>query len=241
MGGFETEWERPEFDSVPTLAENAVYLLPGCDAVLLRKTLQATYRDFCRRSAALRTWRRIPLEVGETRYPVAPILSGEVDCVTQVTWARSHAPVRKWRVVCDNPPVVELPRWFARIDDGDSSTNVVWVQERENVGSVPVEVEPGQGPKPLHSAILVEAVEIPHIGEERATKTFLRRYGDALVDGALARLFSMQGKAWTDGEQARQHAVAYENAVSAARISSMQGGPGMNTGATNAIDMSGML
>ena len=58
MADFTTEWERPEFDSVPSLAEDMVYLLPGCDAVLIRKMLQSAYRDFCRRSAALRTWRR---------------------------------------------------------------------------------------------------------------------------------------------------------------------------------------
>ena len=64
MDFFETEWERPEFDSVPSLAQNMVYLLRDCDDVLVRKTLQATYRDFCKRSAALRTWRRVELEPG---------------------------------------------------------------------------------------------------------------------------------------------------------------------------------
>ena len=240
MGGFETEWERPEFDSVPTLAENAVYLLPGCDAVLLRKTLQATYRDFCRRAAAMRTWRRIEVEPGVREYPVAPVLSSEIDCVTQVTCGRTRMAVRGWRVVGD-PPMLVLPHSMYGHDLFMSNPPIAYVQEKINVGSLPVEEDEGGESRTVPFGVWVEAIEVPHIGEERAPKAFLRRHGDAIVDGALARLFSMSGKAWTDGEQARQHAVAYENAVSAARISSMQGGPGMNTGATNAIDMSGMV
>ena len=84
-------------------------------------------------------------------------------------------------------------------------------------------------------------MEIPHIGEERAPKAFLQRYGDAIIDGALARLFSMSGKAWTDAEQARQHAVAYSNALSEARLRGMQGGPAANSGGTFALDLGGMI
>ena len=242
MSDFTTEWEMPELDSVPSLAENMVYLLPGCDSVLIRKTLQATYRDFCKRSAALRTWRRIPLKNGMLHYPVAPILSGDVDCVTQVLWEYSRVPVRGWRVTGDSPSMLELPRRFSRHYVDETPPNIVWVQEHENVGSLPVEVPNGDdGSRHFHAAVMVEAVEVPHINEERAPKAFLQRYGDTLVDGALVRLFTMQGKAWTDAEQARQRGVAYANALSEARQRGACGGPSANAGAGFALDMGSMV
>ena len=217
MSDFYAEWERPEFDSVPTLAENAVWRLPGCDDTVLRKLLQESYRDFCRRSAALRTWRKIRLEPNETHYPIAPLLAGEIDCVTQVIWAGRRVPVRRWMVTGDVPPMLELPHaYVGRHCVEETTDGRQW-------------------------CVMVEAIEIPNISEERAPKTFLRRYGDAIIDGALARMFSMQGRAWTDAEQARQHAVAYENAISEARIRGMQGGPAANAGKMNALDLSGMV
>lgn len=240
MGDFETEWERPEFDSVPSLAENAVYLLPGCDSVLLRKSLQWAYRDFCRQSAALRTWRRIEPDWKTRAYPVSPVLSGMIDCVTRVEYGRPRREARGWRVVGD-PPMLELPRCFTQheITEGPE---VAWVQEKPNVGALPVEAKDGDGPpRPRPWGLWVEAVETPNIGEERAPKAFLRRHGEAIIDGALARMLSMQGRPWTDAEQARQHAVAYQNAVSEARYRGMNGGPAANAGGNFALDMSGMV
>jgi hypothetical protein len=246
VADFATEWERPEFDSVPTLAENMVYLLPGCDPLLVRKMLQQSYRDFCRRSAALRTWRRIPLVPGERAYPVAPLLSGEIDCVTRVAWAHSSIPVRGWEVRGDAPPMLVLPHWLESHCEFMVPSRVphivAYEQTRENVGALPTEAEPGEHPPHGNPrSVVVEAVEIPHIGEERAPREFLQRYGDALVDGALARLFPMTGKPWTDVEQARQRGVAYSNALSEARQRSQCGGPAANAGGGFALDMGSMV
>lgn len=239
MADFTTEWERPEFDSVPSLAEDMVYLLPGCDAVLVRKTLQATYRDFCRRSAAMRTWRRVEMEPHVKAVPISPVLSGEIDCVTRVVYGHSRHDVRGWRVAGD-PPMLELPLNFTRHDIRVGSPDVRYVQDKMNVGSLPVETRRRPHFHPSWS-LWVEAVEIPHIGEERAPSAFLRRYGDALVDGALARLFSMTAKPWTDAEQARQRGISYTNALSEARQRSMCGGPAANAGSGFALDMGGMV
>lgn len=241
MADFTTEWEVPEFGSVPSLAENMAYLLPGCDPVLVRKSLQHAYMDFCRRSAALKTWRSVQFVPGVFAYPVAPILSSEIDCVTQVVRMHSRVPLRTWCVVGDNPPMLRLPHWFAKPDCDAEHPNVVYEQTIENVGSMPVATEPADPPRPIVHGVLVEAVEVPHIGEERAPKAFLSRYGDALVDGALFRLFSMQGRAWTDVEQARQRGIAYTNALSEARQRSMFGGPSANANAGFALDMSSMV
>ena len=89
--------------------------------------------------------------------------------------------------------------------------------------------------------VLVEAVEVPRISEERAPRQFLRRYGDAIVDGALVRLFSMTNRPWSDPEQARQHGIAYSNALNEARLRGMNGGPAANAGKSFALDMRGMV
>jgi len=248
MGDFTTEWERPEFDSVPSLAEDMVYLLPGCDSVLIRKTLQATYRDFCSRSAALRTWRRVALPHPDAfpavcaGFAVAPVLSGEIDCVTRVVsdCGGIRHDVRGWRLE-GYPPRLVFPHpshhdFFV----GRSDPNLV--QQRPNVGTLPVGNAPADdAPRTRPPMLWVEAVEIPHIGEERAPREFLQRYGDALADGALARLFSMTGKPWTDVEQARQRGVAYSNALSEARQRSQCGGPAANAGGGFALDMGSMV
>ena len=245
MNFFETEWERPEFDSVPSLAQNMVYLLRDCDDFLVRKMLQETYRDFCKRSAALRTWRRVEVERDMGAWPVAPILSGEIDCVTQVLWDGTLFPIRGWRVG-GNPPILSMPSLSEH--DFFFGSRAPVGQERPNVGSfepprppIPIDGEPPAPPRGVPRGILVEAVEIPHLNEERAPKSFLQRYGDALVDGALVRLFSMTNRPWSDSEQARQRGIAYSNALSEARQRGMCGGPTANAGRGFALDMSSMV
>jgi hypothetical protein len=254
MSAFETEWEKPEFDSVPSLAENAVYLLPECNDVILRKTLQEVYRDFCKRSAALRTWRKVVPPHKEADglfgrghdfvsfgFAVTPVLSGEIDCVTQVCLVGPgwHRHVRDWRFACSSfmlyiPHLSEHDFFVGRFD-----ANLV--QHRVNVGTLPPEDGAEEPPRPMPVAVWVEAVEIPSLNEERAPKAFLRRYGDAIVDGALARLFSMSGRPWSDPEQARQRGLSYSNALSEARQRGMNGGPDANAGRGFALDLSSMV
>lgn len=206
MTEYETDWERPDFDSVPSLAENTVWRLPGVDAVAVRKTLQDVYRDFCKRSAALRTWRRIALVDGTSRYPVCPVMSGQIDCIARVL----HNG-RDWSAV--------------RIGRG-----------------LEPEIFTGEGDWHFHENdfIEVETVEVPNISEERAPRAFLKRYGDALVAGALARLMSMAGKAWSDAEQARQNGVEYENAIAEARYRGYCGSAYAN-GSASSISMGGFV
>jgi hypothetical protein len=115
------------------------------------------------------------------------------------------------------------------------------VQHRVNVGTLPPEGGAEEPLRPMPVAVWVEAVEIPSLNEERAPKAFLRRYGDAIVDGALARLFSMSGRPWSDPEQARQRGLSYSNALSEARQRGMNGGPDSNAGCGFALDLSSMV
>lgn len=254
MDAFEAEWEAPDFDAIPSLAQNMVYLLRECDDTLVRKTLQATYRDFCKRSAALRTWRKVSLPCADIAegfgggmdslnlgFAVVPVLSGEIDCVTRVCLAGPgwHRDVRGWRFT-GNPPMLGIQNLTAHdFFVGRSDGNLI--QQRVNVGTLPPGDREDEPPRQMPVAVWVEAVEIPHIGEERAPKEFIRRYGDAIVDGALVRLFSMANRPWSDPEQARQHGIAYANALSEARLRSMNGGPAANAGRSLALDLSGMV
>ena len=115
------------------------------------------------------------------------------------------------------------------------------VQHSVNVGTLPPEDGTEEPPHPMPVTVWVEAVEIPSLNEERAPKAFLRRYGDAIVDGALARLFSMSGRPWSDPEQARQRGLSYSNTLSEARQRGMNGGPDANAGCGFALDLSSMV
>ena len=66
--------------------------------------------------------------------------------------------------------------------------------------------------------IVVECLEVPRLGEERAPSWFIRKYGDAIVSGVLMNLMRMSGKAWSDPQQAAVEAIAYENALTENRM-----------------------
>lgn len=83
MSSFDSELELPDMETIASLVENLVYRLPGCSSIMIRKTLQEVYRDFCRRSCCLLTPRRFDLRSGETRFAVPPEYEGEL-CVTEV-------------------------------------------------------------------------------------------------------------------------------------------------------------
>jgi hypothetical protein len=66
--------------------------------------------------------------------------------------------------------------------------------------------------------VVVECLESPFLGTERAPAMFVRQYGDAIVSGVLWKLMAMQGKPWSDPQQAAMCAVEYENALTENRM-----------------------
>lgn len=82
---FDNELEAPEMEALANLAENLIYRLPGIADVMVRKTIQEVYRDFCRRSCCLHGRRH--LKIGhdcEGKVLFAPLYGGMVDLVTDV-------------------------------------------------------------------------------------------------------------------------------------------------------------
>lgn len=103
MSSFNEEAEAPEFDNLASVAENLVFRLPGCDDVMIRKTIAETYRDFCRRTCVLKSRRRIELSHGERRYPLCPRGDGFiVDCVIGVTFDNGRELCEREYSLCEN-------------------------------------------------------------------------------------------------------------------------------------------
>ena len=82
---FDNELEAPEMEALANLAENLIYRLPGIADIMVRKTIQEVYRDFCRRSCCLHGRRY--LKIGhdcDGKVLFAPLYGGMVDLVTDV-------------------------------------------------------------------------------------------------------------------------------------------------------------
>lgn len=69
----------------------------------------------------------------------------------------------------------------------------------------------------------VITVEVPVDGSESAPRWFLEKYGSAIESGALARLMSMTGKAWSDPAQAKVEAVTFNDYITQAKLAYYNG------------------
>lgn len=195
---FQTEQDAPELATLAELAENLVYRLPLCPDVVVRKTLRAVCREFCSETRCLTADVPIGLEPGVRVYPVPPVFGGVVAEVRSVRIGpRALVRGRDWRV-SDAPfgAAVEL------------SPALVPPPAKEDGGE--------DAPPP--PSMLVRSSEVPRLESERVPPWFVSRHGDALVAGAMARLCSMQGRAWADANAAAEERARYEDFKSEARM-----------------------
>lgn len=128
VNSFQNEQETPRYESIAELAENVVYRVPGCDDLMVRKTLQAVYRDFCLRSCALRTERRFKCDSR-----IIPIAALTPDCdVETIASVRLHGRVleagRHYRTTSCH---IELGRMFSYIDEDGVDKTFVTVEQVE--------------------------------------------------------------------------------------------------------------
>lgn len=70
---------------------------------------------------------------------------------------------------------------------------------------------------------VITTVEQPIDGSESAPSWFLKKYGTAVESGALARLMSMTGKAWSDPAQAKAEAVTFNDYMTQAKLAYYRG------------------
>ncbi len=209
---FQNELESPDLASVSELAENIVYRLPGCTDLMVRKTIREVFREFCGETKCLAAERVIELESGTALYHVCPMFSG---VVTYILSVRIDGRLLK--------PGFDYYFFGDRIELMDGN---VWEASTRNEPSA----ENANPPK-----MVVMAVEIPRMESEKAPRWFVEKYGDAIVNGALARLMSMTGKAWTDSAKAAESRMIYENFKSECRMKREIPANG------NCIDTSGLL
>lgn len=192
---FDTEVEAPELESVASLAEAVVFRVPGCSDVMVRKALQNAYRDFCSRSCALRGRHCVVLENGRREYPIRTMSHGSVVAVAGIGVRFSEEFGRR------------LHRGECSFDAGTS------------VLSVGRHLLPPKGGDYPQITLDVETVEAPRLGDEHAPAWFVQAHGDAIASGALADLYAMANRPWSDPQQAVQERAKYENAIGSARYS----------------------
>lgn len=182
--------EPNDYDGLKTLMGNLVYRLTGCGELMIRKTLQAVYREFCEQTGALRVSVGQALVSGQNEYRITVPYSGLVDAVVTVsigerTLAKSEFTLR----------------------DGQPLT----IGLQDGVAESELRSDP--------TAKLSElVVVIPSMGSEECPYWFYQMYGAALVSGVLYRLMSMLNKPWSDAQQAVIERTDYVNAISKAVI-----------------------
>lgn len=215
---FQREQERPEVETVAELAENLVYRLPGCTDLMIRKTIQEVYREFCRETKCLTSERMVEVEPGCAEYPLFPAFGGVVDNVRAVLDGPRRLKRGPDYVTRGARPTVLVlsPRWVPGLPPPPPPDGM----------AVPVST-PGETPSvPLAEAhvhceprrLLVVQEEIPGLNSEKAPRGFVERHGEAICSGVMFRLCSMTGRAWSDANVAALERVNYENAKSEERM-----------------------
>ena len=194
---YETEWESPELDTLPSLAQHLVYRLNGCDDRIVRITLQEVYRDFCRRSCCLRVRRHFDFEP-DGNYFVSPMFGGELERITGVYDG------------C----------WLLR-EGRDYTVNGNFVHLRRSLHNTPPppedhpDVPPPPPEKHPRFALSISWIEMPSLSSEKAPKWLLKKHGDTICAGVMARLLAMSNRQWSDPQMAAIESNRYEAALNA--------------------------
>lgn len=209
---FQEERETPEYATIAELADNVVYRIPNCDDETVRRMLRDSYSEFCRLANALVTERVIPLQMDCDRYAVSNMIPDcRVECVRKVFMVcHELCEGRDYFVTTGTTPCIVLKSFLLPKSNGEKC------------------------------AISVQCFEMPNHGSERAPRWFIRKYGEAIVAGALVKLFSMSNRAWADQTQARLELGKWEGYVASARLGSMNGSP-FGNGHFNTIDTSDLV
>ena len=200
---FQSEAGNPELALISELAENIVYRLRGCDDVMVRKTIREVYREFCHETKCLTADRIIELVPHQAEYQVSANFGGVVTEIRTVALNGTHLRNGiQYRVENGVHPTIVL-----------SPQYVFYPPEAHRLERLPEATLMRIPPK-----LFVKAVEVPGMESEKAPRWFIDRHGDAIVCGVLARLYSMQGRAWSDNAKASEERIRYENAKSETRM-----------------------
>lgn len=215
---FQQEQETPELEMLSELAENLVFRLRGCDDVMIRKTLQEVYREFCRETKCLTAERMIEIVPGQLDYPLVAVL-GEVvtDVRTVAIGIQRLSPGFDYSTYGAGRLVLHLsPRWIPPPPPPVPEGMIV-------PASVPGEQPPSipLAERLIHLAPVFARIvqeEVPALNSEKVPRGMIELHGDAICSGVLARLFAMTDRAWSDPQQAAIERANYEGAKSELRM-----------------------
>lgn len=127
---YENELECRETETLASLAEDIVFRLPGCTDLMIRKTLESVYRDFCRKTCALVTRRCFEITHGRVGYLVSAVLSDcSIDCVRKV-----EVDGREVDFPIGNDCTIFVDERFLPLE-GETRKMVVETVEMPNVGA----------------------------------------------------------------------------------------------------------
>lgn len=230
MSRYNDEIEDVELESIADLAEQMVFRLNGCTPTMIRKMLQIAYADFARVTCCFTTEYEFETEEGELCYPVSstiPKMFVDTICAVWLDGRRLVCPSQyRTALIGGTPTILFNDRALT-----DFCTDDYLVRHPEYADR---EYEPQK--------VRVRIVEMPKMGSEVAPRWFLDKYGEAIVAGALVRLYGMTNKPWTDAAQAQTELLRYENFTTNARINSAsEDGSQCGNGHIDALDTSGLL
>ncbi len=215
---FQQEQEAPELEMLSELAENLVFRLPRCEDVMIRKTIQEVFREFCRETKCLTAERRIELVPGQREYPLFAAFGGVVTDVRSVAMGPHGLRAgQDYSTFGANPLVLVLSRrWMPPPPPAIPEGMVV-------PAAVPGETPPSVPLAETHiyeapRVIRVLQEEVPALNSEKAPRGFIEAHGEAICSGVLARLCSMSGRSWSDPQVAVFEHSNYENAKSELRM-----------------------
>lgn len=177
-----------------TLMEECIYMLPGCSDLMLRKELQRTFREFCRRTGTL-----FVHDTGIVTYrdPFLGLSRGDSEFFTLSGVYLNDSAVK-----------ADLVK-----DCGCVSIKFSLQEDENDTQGNPVE----------HVADAVYSC-IPKVGTETAPTWFITKWADAIVAGTLFRLLAMPRKAWSDQDSAKLQGTEYQRLLNGAVIDRLTGG-----------------
>lgn len=188
---------------ITDMTPNVLADMPACPRALAVKALRDTAIDFCKRT---KVWSEIQdpfdLEDGQADYDIdAPTDARVIDIVLVKAGAVTVHP----RTISQLE--AEMPDWPSALGSTPRFFN-----SAIDFGSIRV------FPTPVQPAVqlVVRAVYVPKRLANTLPDSLVEAYGEALEEGAQARLFASVGKPWLNAQASTFHQTRYDQLCGAA-------------------------
>ena len=179
--------------------------LPECPLDTVRSAVRRAAADFCRQSTAWRTLLDpVLLQTGVRDYPLATPDDTEVALLCNVYTPQGELVGKSLDHISSAIPdwaeAIGQPRFFNSLDYAAASLYPAPAAHLEGV------------------SYIVRVALSPKRSIEDLPTLLTERHDEALVEGALARLYAMAGRPWTQLAQVASRQAAFDRLTVAARI-----------------------